>query len=107
MAEFLHDESPARIEHHVDVRTDVKTDLHDQNEHPDAENAPGAVHLFGRDQMETRETEDRAENESIKKREQHDEAEALNADPLGNDDDDESHQVQFEVSDEVHGGVFR
>ena len=102
VAELLHDQGPAGIEEHLEVRSDAQADLRQEDQHGDRHELRGAVHFGELQDPELREGEDAAQHQRVEQRQQHDEAEAVHADRFGHDHDDEGQQMKLPVLDEIH-----
>ena len=102
VAELLHDQGPAGIEEHLEVRPDAQADLRQEDQHGDRHELRGAVHFGELQDPELREGEDAAQHQRVEQRQQHDEAEAVHADRFGHDHDDEGQQMKLPVLDEIH-----
>ena len=106
MAEFLHDECPTGIEQNFQIRTDIQTDLGNQNKHGNRHEFSCSVHLRFIQNVQTRQTDDAADNQCKQQRQHHNESEFLRTDGFGYHHNDEGQYMQFKVCDLLHDMSF-
>ena len=72
VAEFLHDQRPAGLHDHFNIRTDIERDLRDQQKNAHGKHLAGAIHFFEPHDAPAREAHQCTEYKCIKQRQKHD-----------------------------------
>ena len=72
VAEFLHDQRPAGLHDHFNIRTDVQRDLRDQQKNAHREHLAGSIHFIEPHNTPARKAHQCTKYECIKQRQKHD-----------------------------------
>ena len=102
VTEFLHDQRPAGLHDHFNIRTDIERDLRDQQKNAHGKHLARAIHFFEPHDAPARKAHQCTEYKCIKQRQKHDQTELLYTHQFREHHNNECCRVNFEVPDEIH-----